>query len=135
MKIFLVDDSGPLLRSLATMLRDVPGVEIIGEAGGVRQAVAGIIATQPQVVVLDIRLQDGSGLEVLKSVRPQAPEAMFIVFTGCPAAQYRQPALKEGAAYFFEKSAEEEKLMHCIRSLVEIAAGLRSERALEDRHA
>jgi two-component system response regulator DevR len=119
MKVFIVDDSELLRRSLKTMLNDLPGADIVGEAADVGRAVSRILEAQPDVVILDIRLPDGSGLEVLKTVRSRAPATRFIVFTGCPADPYKPLLLNEGAAYFFEKSIEEEMLMGCLQSLLE----------------
>ena len=119
MKILIVDDSEPLRSSLKGLLRDLPGAELVGEAAGVHQAVSRILEAQPDVVILDIRLPDGSGLEVLKTVRSRAPATRFIVFTGCPADPYKQLLLNEGAAHFFEKSIDEEKLMGCLQALLE----------------
>ena len=101
------------------MLKDLPGADLVGEAADVPQAVSKILETRPDVVILDIRLPGGSGLEVLKAVRTEAPATRFIVFTGCPADPYKQLLLNAGAAYFFEKSIEEEMLMSCMQSLLE----------------
>lgn len=117
MKIFIVDDSEILRRSLKSMLNDIPGIDISGEAESVQEGVQGILSTRPDAVVLDIRLADGSGLDVLKSVRTHNSSTVFIIFTNYPAPQYRELFLKEGAAYFFEKAAEEEMLMRCVLSM------------------
>ena len=69
MKVFIVEDAPQTRQELVELLAAVKGLEVIGQAGSVREALKGIEATAPEAVTLDISLPDGSGIEVLKHIR------------------------------------------------------------------
>ncbi len=64
MKVFLVDDSAVIRQRLKRMLADVDNIEVTGEAGDAREATEAITDSKPDVVLLDIHLMGGSGIEV-----------------------------------------------------------------------
>jgi DNA-binding NarL/FixJ family response regulator len=106
MKVYLVEDS-PLLRErLEQMLNAIPGAQTVGHAPTARDAIAGIRAAHPDVVVLDIRLEEGSGFDVLRAVHPSSPQTAFYVLTNFAHEGYRRMAEKLGARGFFDKSHE-----------------------------
>ena len=115
--VFLVEDSAPIRARLAEMLGDVAGVAIVGEADTPASAIDGILRTRPDSVVLDIQLNGGSGIEVLRKVCPVAPGIVFIMLTNHPDPQYRKICMESGASYFLDKSAEFEKVKEVITSL------------------
>ena len=80
LKILTVDDEPLALRRLNLLLRKIPGVEHVGEATGCRDALAKISSLCPDVVLLDIRMRDGSGFDVVESVakQPNPPAIIFI---------------------------------------------------------
>jgi DNA-binding NarL/FixJ family response regulator len=114
MEIFLVEDSAPVRERLATMLEQIPGATLVGEAGAAEAAIRGILATRPDVVVLDIKLGEGSGFDVLRAVCRQAPEIDFYMLTNIAADPYRQLAGRLGARAFFDKSREFERVREII---------------------
>ena len=63
MNVFIVEDSLKTRKELANLLADERGFAVVGEAGSVREALAGIEATLPEAVLLDISLPDGSGVK------------------------------------------------------------------------
>ncbi len=109
-KVFLVDDSIVLRQRVSEMLRDIPGIEVLGWAEDGSHAVNCIRRLRPDVVVLDIQMPHGTGLDVLKSSQPMAGSPLFIVFTNFPYPQYRKRALEYGAQFFFDKTNEFNKL-------------------------
>ena len=110
MQIFIVDDS-PLVRSrLVDMLDQVPGAEIVGEAANAPAAIDQILASCPDVVLCDLNLGEGSGFDVLRAVRPQAPQIEFYMLSNFAADPYRQLAGRLGAREFFDKSKEFERM-------------------------
>ncbi len=115
LKIFLADDSA-LIRERVTTLLSQHAMTIVGHASTVHQAVDGILATVPDVVVLDVRLTDGSGLQVLKTVRHALPEIAFVVFSNDSGAAFRQRYLSQGAACFLDKSRESEQLASAVQN-------------------
>jgi DNA-binding NarL/FixJ family response regulator len=104
--VFIVDDSAPIRARLAEMLAGMAEVRLVGEAGSARDAVAGILRTRPDAVLLDLSLLGQTGLAVLRAVRPQSPATVFVVLTNHSETQYRQACAKAGAAYFLDKSTD-----------------------------
>ncbi len=104
MKVFLVDDSILIRQRLARMLSNVRGVEIVGEALGPRDAITAILETKPDVVILDIQLLNGNGMQVLQNIKQEKPMTVVMVVTNFP--EYRFKYLKAGADFFFDKSTE-----------------------------
>src|SRR5512134_1807265 len=115
MNIFLVEDSAPVRARLAAMLGGIPGATLVGEAAHAEPAIRGILAAHPDVVVLDLGLAGGtSGFDVLRAVRPQAPEIDFYMLSNLSADPYRQLAERLGACDFFDKSKELERVCELI---------------------
>jgi two-component system response regulator DevR len=113
-KVFLVEDFAPVRRRLGELLEAIDGVEIVGEAESPDDAIAGILRTGPNWVVLDFQLLGGTGVDVLRAVHPKAPEINFIVLTNHPNPQYRRTCVESGAGWFFDKSTEFGKIKDVI---------------------
>ena len=104
--VFLVEDSLAIRARLAATIRGIEGTELVGEAGTVGAAIDGIRATHPGAVILDLQLEDGSGLDVLKAVRPAAPALHIAVLTNYATDQHRRACMDAGAEYFLDKSSD-----------------------------
>lgn len=115
--VFIVEDSEVIRERLAGMLGEIKGVKVVGEAETPGDALAGILRTRPDSVLLDLHLIGGSGLEVLRQARPQTPGTVFIVLTNHANAQYRRACMQAGAAYFFDKSHDIDKVRDVIAGL------------------
>lgn len=115
-KVFLVEDSPPIRLRLATMLAKIDGVCVVGEADNAPSAIQGILRTRPHSVVLDIKLVAGSGIEVLRRVRPVEPTINFIVLTNNADEQYRKVCMAAGANHFLDKASEFEKVKALVSS-------------------
>ena len=106
MKVFLVEDA-PLLRErLHALIASIPGALVVGHADGAREALDGILAERPDVVVLDIHLSNGNGFDVLRGLRAAQFAPEIHVLTNYPLEGYRQTAERLGARGFFDKSSE-----------------------------
>ncbi len=117
LKVFVVDDSDVLRESLIRMLSELERVEVVGEAAGRDQAIAEVARLKPDVVILDIQLQHGNGIEVLAEIKKAAPGPTVIMLTNYPHAQFREKCLKTGADYFFYKATEFTKVKDVVRQL------------------
>jgi DNA-binding NarL/FixJ family response regulator len=104
--VFLVEDSLAIRARLAETIRGIGGTDLVGEAGTVGAAIAGIRSTHPEAVILDLQLEDGSGLDVLKAVRPAAPELHVAVLTNYATDQHRRACMNAGAEFFLDKSSD-----------------------------
>ena len=114
-KVFLADDSELIRDRVADMLRR-SAMSVVGQASTPQDCIDGILALHPDVVVLDIQLQGGSGLEVLRAVREAAPATGVVVFTSNANGAYRKRYLREGACSFLDKTSESEKLVSAVES-------------------
>lgn len=118
-RVYIVEDSAAIRARLAEMLSRMESVSVVGEADSAREAVAGILRARPDSVLLDLNLMGRTGIDVMKSVRPKAPEIVFVVLTNHAEPQYRRAATQAGASYFLDKSREFDRVREVI---AEIAA-------------
>src|SRR5512132_3216869 len=88
--VYIVDDSAPIRARIAELVLRSGNAQLVGEADSAAAAIAGIRATQPEAVVLDLRLREGSGLDVLRAFRNVPAAPAFIVVTNEPADGYRK---------------------------------------------
>jgi DNA-binding NarL/FixJ family response regulator len=117
--VYIVDDSASIRSRLVEMLGGIADVIVVGESVAQADAIEGILRTHPGAVLLDLRLLEGSGIEVLKAVRRQQPDIVFVVLTTHAEPQYRNACARAGAAYFLDKSTEFDRVRDVI---AEIAA-------------
>jgi DNA-binding NarL/FixJ family response regulator len=104
--IFLVEDSALVRERLIEMIESVPGARVVGLASRADEAVRGILAARPDLVVLDLNLAQGTGIDVLRALRLEAPRIDVYMLSGYATAPYRQLARRLGARDFFDKSTE-----------------------------
>jgi len=110
MKIFLVEDSPPVRERLEAMLAPLAGALVVGHADGAEAAVRAILAEQPDIVVLDLKLAQGSGFDVLRALRDAGSRAEVYMLSNFATPAYRSAAERLGARGFFDKSQEFERL-------------------------
>jgi two-component system response regulator DesR len=112
-KVFLVDDSVLIRNRVASMLAG-DTIDVVGQSHTPQGSINGILAAHPDVVVLDVQLEGGVGLEVLRAIRLAAPDIAFVVFSNnaCPA--YRKRYAGEGADDFLDKSTEFDRLARAV---------------------
>lgn len=108
LKVFLADDSDAIRARVASMLS--ASAEIVGEAVTPAACIEGILSSRPDVVVLDVQLEGGQGLDVLRAVRAQEPQIAFVVFSNNAGPAYRRRYLGAGASRFLDKSTEFDQL-------------------------
>lgn len=108
--VYLVDDSAPIRDRLKEMLEQNPAVRIAGEAESAPCAIKGILATRPNFVVLDYKLQHGTGLDVLRALAGVVRETVFIVLTNYFSEAVRAACTRAGAKFFLDKSREFDRL-------------------------
>ena len=104
--VLIVDDSVVVRERLRALLSEVEGVRVVGEAAGIREARTAVRAVRPDVVILDVRMPDGSGIDLLADLKREVTAPRVIVLTNYPHPQYRRRCLDAGAELFLDKSAE-----------------------------
>ncbi|QIS12535.1 response regulator transcription factor [Nocardia arthritidis] len=127
-KVFLVDDHHIVRRGVADLIGAEPDLDVIGEAGSVSQALARIPALRPDVVVLDVRLPDGNGIELCRDLLTQHPELRCLILTSFTDEQAMLDAILAGASGYVVKDIGTLELVDAIR---EVGAG----RSLLDNRA
>ena|SRR5271157_3716937 len=118
MRVLIVDDSEVLVQRLTSRLMEVAGVEIVGHAGNVPDAVREIRRAKPDVVIPDISMPGGSGIDVLESLKKDQFQPIVIMLSNYSDQPYRRKCQKSGARFFFDKSAEFHKVAEVLRSLM-----------------
>jgi two-component system response regulator DesR len=112
-KVFLADDS-LLIRQRVNALLATAQMSVVGEGATPDTCIEGILRSHPDVVVLDVQLEGGSGLQVLKAVKSADPEVAFVVFSNNSGPAYRKRYLGEGAVRFLDKSSEFDQLAQAV---------------------
>jgi DNA-binding NarL/FixJ family response regulator len=119
MKVVIIDDSAAVRERLVIMISDLPGLEVSGQAEDVQEGIRLIRELKPDVVLLDIRMREGSGFNVLKYIRNGIqPKPLVVVITNYPYPQYQKKCLENGADYFLDKSSEFEKIVGILQTLI-----------------
>lgn len=114
----LIDDHRMVREGLRAMLREQPGVMIVGEAEDQAGALQMIGEVTPQVVLLDIRLRGASGLDTCRVIRQQFPDVKVIFLTVYEDEQYVFEALRAGASGYILKKIGDEDLVKVIGSVL-----------------
>ena len=116
-RVFIVDDSAIIRERLEMILSELKGIEIIGQAKCSTEAEEAIPKLKPDVVILDIRMPGGSGIEVLKEIKKGRNPPVVIMLTNYPYPQYRKKCKDAGANFFFDKSTEFEGVIEVLKKL------------------
>ncbi len=103
-KILIVDDHPIVRRGLMDMFRGEEGLEICGEASGASEAITLVESKQPDLVLLDLSLAEGSGLELIKQLKAQHPHLSILVVSIHSETQFADRAIKAGAHGYINKS-------------------------------
>ena len=103
LKVFISDDSATVRERLVTMALDLPEVDVVGQAEDAPASLDAIRQTRPDVVILDIRMPGGSGIEVLRTLKKMTPAPAVIMLTNFAYAQYRKKCEEAGADFLFRQ--------------------------------
>jgi two-component system response regulator DevR len=114
-RVFLVDDHEVVRRGIADMINAEPDLEVVGEAATARQAVARVAATVPDVAVLDVRLPDGSGIDVCRAIRSANPVVQCLMLTAYDDDEASYSAVLAGASGYVLKDIRGQHLVESIR--------------------
>jgi two-component system, NarL family, invasion response regulator UvrY len=116
-KVLLADDHPVVRRGLRQILAETPDLLASGEASSVEEVRAAVQEQRWDVVVLDISLRGGNGIELISEIRRLRPETRVLILTVHPEDQYAVRAIRAGAAGFMNKESAPEKLTEAIRKI------------------
>ncbi|MEV0202721.1 response regulator transcription factor [Nonomuraea sp. NPDC050691] len=116
-RVFLVDDHEVVRRGVAALLESEDDIEVIGEAGTAESAIARIPALRPDVAVLDVRLPDGSGVEVCREARSRLPGLACLMLTSYADDDALFDAVMAGASGYVLKQIHGSDLVGAVRTV------------------
>ena len=119
-RVFLVDDHEIVRRGIADLLELERDIEVIGEAGNKTDALHRLPATHPDVAILDVRLPDGSGVEICREIRDSLPMTRVLMLTSYSDDEALFDAIMAGAAGYVLKEIRGTDLVDAVR---QVAAG------------
>ena len=118
--VLLVDDHEVVRVGLRSLLARERGIEVVGEAGSAAEAVAQASRLRPDVVVMDVRLPDRSGVEACREIRAETPEAQVIMLTSYADEEAVFASIMAGASGYLLKQIRGQEL---VRAIETVAAG------------
>lgn len=120
-RVFLVDDHALFRAGVRAELDTITDeVDVVGEAGSVGEAVAGIAHHKPDVVLLDVHMPDGGGAEVLRQIRTKIPEVTFLALSVSDAAEDVINVIRAGARGYVTKTISSQEL---VKAVVRVSEG------------
>ncbi len=115
LRVMLVDDHEVVRSGLKSMLQAQPDISVVAEAGSVTEAVQQAAAVRPDVVVMDVRLTDGSGIEATREIRAQRPETKVLMLTSFADDEALFASIMAGASGYVLKQIRGGELVRGIR--------------------
>lgn len=115
-RVFLMDDHELIRRGLRDLLESEPDIVVVGEAGRAADAIRDIPAIRPDVAILDLRVPDGSGVEVCRQVRTTEPDVACLILTSFDDRHALLAAIAAGASGFVLKEVHSDALVSGVRS-------------------
>jgi DNA-binding NarL/FixJ family response regulator len=111
LKLLLVEDSRQMQDVLTQSVHAVPGLELVGVVATAADAMAAFKSHHPDVVILDLVLRAGSGLDVLRSIKQHTPACRVLVFSGHDEEPFPSRCVAAGADHFFSKARQHQELI------------------------
>jgi DNA-binding NarL/FixJ family response regulator len=118
LQVYIVEDS-PIAERLLTSAIAAAGAELSGCSADAQTAIGDLVALQPDLILIDIRLASGTGFDVLEALQDHSlvPAAIKVVLTNHASAEYQNLSLGLGADRFFDKSSETSQALALISAL------------------
>jgi two-component system response regulator DevR len=116
-RIFLLDDHEVVRRGIAELLDAIPDFQVVGEAGTVADTLPRVLASRPNVALLDARLPDGSGIDVCRDIRSALPDTYCLILTSYDDRDAVLAAVLAGASGYVLKEVRTAGLVDAIRQV------------------
>jgi DNA-binding NarL/FixJ family response regulator len=115
--VLCVDDHAIVREGMVSLIQGDPDLKIVAEAESAQQAIAAFHAAKPDVTVMDLRLPDGDGVDVIKELRKDFPQARFVVLTSAEGDMDMRRAIEAGAQAYLIKGAVRKELRQIIKTV------------------
>ena len=116
--VLIVDDATLIRERLVSMLKRMRGVAKIREAANVSEGIERSEERRPDLMLLDMSMPGGSGIDVLRVVKKQEPPPVVAVLTNYPYDEYQHRCEELGADFVFDKTSEFHKVLEVVKELV-----------------
>ncbi len=117
-RVFLADDHALFREGVKALLAEEPDIAVAGEAGTAKETLQRIKNEPWDVLLLDISLPDGSGIDLLRQIRPHKPELPILILSMHPEEQFAVSLLRAGANGYITKDAIPQQVVQAIRTLL-----------------
>jgi DNA-binding NarL/FixJ family response regulator len=117
MRVVVADDHPVFRMGLCRLLESVPDVEVVGEAWDTASAVETVVGTRPDVVVMDLHMPGGGGVEAAQQIRRRTPDVRVLVLTMHSDAALVRRALRAGARGYVLKDASSEEILRALAAV------------------
>jgi two-component system, NarL family, response regulator DevR len=118
-RVFVVDDHEIVRRGLVDLISTAADLDVVGESDSVARTVDRVAATRPDVVVLDVRLPDGDGIDLCRSIRSAHPDTRCLMLTAYDDDEASVAAVLAGASGYVLKSIRSQNLLDTIRRVAD----------------
>jgi DNA-binding NarL/FixJ family response regulator len=117
-KILIVDDHPMMREGLAQLINSQSDLAVCGDAGDAQEGIARALALRPDVVLLDITLPGRNGVELIKDIRAQLPDARILVISMHDESLYAERVLRAGGRGYVMKQEGGKKIMEALRQVL-----------------
>ena len=116
-KVFLVDDHAIVRDGIRAVLNTEPDIDIIGEATNGREAVSKVLSYQPDITLMDLVMPEMDGIEAIRQIMQNQPQARILVLTSFATDDKVFPAIKAGAIGYLLKDSDSDDLIRAIHQV------------------
>ena len=117
LRVVLVDDHEVVRNGIKALLEQTPDVSVVGEAGTVKDAIARVEWARPDVVIMDVRLPDGSGIEATREIRARLPKTQVLMLTTFADDEALFASIMAGAAGYVLKQIKGADLVRAVQTV------------------
>jgi len=114
-RVLVVDDHAVFCDALATILGTDPEFEVVGKGGSVGQAISSARELKPDVVLLDVHMPDGSGVDAARIIKKERPETQVVILTSDEEEDVLRAAVEAGVTGYLSKHEPAAQVMQAVR--------------------
>lgn len=126
-RVYLIDDHNVVREAVASLLEAEPEISVVGQSSAAREGINGVLETQANIVIIDLKMPGMSGLSAISEIAALAPAAGIVVFTMYDNPAYVWETMNSGARAYLLKSAPKEDLLRAVRAVASGAGFLQAE--------